>query len=90
MKHKEMILYLFFGILTTAVNIITFQICRWLNVELYSSNLIAWIVSVIVAFITNKQFVFESKVSSFQGVIKEIVLFFGARIFSLGVDMFMI
>ena len=86
-KYKEIILYLFFGVITTLVNILTFQGCRILGVPLFLSNLIAWILSVLVAFITNKLFVFESKSISFSALMKETVLFFMARVLSLGIDM---
>lgn len=87
LKYKEPILYLFFGVLTTVVNILTFHICRTFHIELLTSNLIAWVVSVLVAFVTNKFYVFESSDLSMKIVMKEAILFFSARIFSLGVDM---
>lgn len=87
LKYKEVILYLFFGVMTTAVNILMFQVCRLVGVDLFLSNLIAWIISVLTAFITNKLFVFESKNASFFHMAKETILFFSARVFSLGVDM---
>lgn len=64
-KYKMPILYLIFGGLTTLLNIITYlffyHILKLNNVP---SNIIAWIVSVIFAFITNKIYVFESKSKS--------------------------
>lgn len=86
-KYKEVILYLFFGVLTTLVNILVFQGCRFLHIDLFLSNLIAWILSVLTAFVTNKLYVFESKSTSFSQLMKETVLFFSARVLSLGVDM---
>lgn len=84
-KCREVLMYLVFGGLTTIVNIITFFILRKLNIEVYISNLLAWVISVLFAFITNKLFVFESKDKSKSG--KELVSFFGFRILSLGIDM---
>lgn len=85
---KEMLAYIFFGICTTLVNIIVFQVCtallRW-NWAL--SNILAWILSVLFAFFTNKLFVFQSKDSGLKRFLWETVTFFGARILSLGVDM---
>ncbi len=46
------------------------------------STLIAWIVAVLFAYVTNKLWVFESKSKSASVVIKEILSFFGARIVS--------
>ena len=86
-KYKEVLLYLFFGGLTTLVNIITFFVLRLFNVEIYISNLVAWIVSVLFAFITNKIIVFESDAKDKKKNIRELVSFFGFRILSLGMDM---
>ena len=84
-KCREVLMYLLFGGLTTLVNILSFFILRKLSVGVYVSNLIAWVVAVLFAFITNKLFVFESKDKSKSG--KELISFFGFRILSLGVDM---
>ena len=84
-KCREVLMYLVFGGLTTLVNIVAFFILRKLSVSVYISNLIAWVVAVLFAFITNKLFVFESKDKGKIG--KEIISFFGFRILSLGVDM---
>lgn len=46
------------------------------------STLIAWVIAVLFAYVTNKLWVFESKNTSASVVIKEIVSFFGARIVS--------
>jgi UDP-N-acetylglucosamine transferase subunit ALG13/putative flippase GtrA len=86
-KYKEGLLYLFFGGCTTIVNIVTFAICRGINLNLLVSNISAWILSVFFAFITNKLFVFESKTKSFKALFKEIISFFGCRVLSLVFDM---
>ncbi len=87
-KYKELILYVIFGGLTTLVNLITLKIFNLiLGDEKYLvSNVIAWFVSVIFAYITNKLFVFESKSMKLNVVGKELVSFFSARIFSLIVE----
>ena len=86
-KYKEALLYLVFGGLTTLVNILSFFILRQLKIEVYVSNVIAWFLSVLFAFITNKLFVFESRGKSKKENIKECVSFFGFRILSLVFDM---
>ena len=82
-KYYEVLSYLFFGGCTTLVNILTFWVMRLLKVGVYTSNIIAWIVSVLFAFITNKLFVFESK----GNAIKEGISFFAFRLLSLVFDM---
>jgi len=88
LKYKEIIMYLIFGVLTTLVNIvvyyITSKICK---MDYQVSNIIAWILSVSFAFITNKVYVFESKNTNKNIVLKEILSFYSLRILSLGIDM---
>ncbi len=82
-KYKEGILYLFFGGLTTLINIVSFYLLRKISIELYISNILAWILSVLFAFITNKKYVFESN----GNTLKEMVSFFICRIASLIFDL---
>ena len=86
-KYREVLLYLVFGALTTLINIIAFYVFRKLSIEIYTSNIIAWLLSVLFAFITNKLFVFESKNKNTKENIKEAVSFFSFRILSLIFDM---
>ncbi len=88
LKYKELIAYVFFGVLTTAVNFVTFWLfSRLLGEKLYYiTNAIAWLISVIFAYITNKLFVFEAKEFSAKVLVKEISVFFSARIFSFLVE----
>lgn len=60
---REIISYLFFGVLTTLVNFATFFIlAHLLNFEENFSNAISIIVSIIFAYFTNSIFVFQSKI----------------------------
>ena len=87
-SHKELISYLFFGILTTLVNFLAFRGFSFLlGDELYLvTNIIAWIIAVIFAYLTNKLFVFESKSFAAEVLLREASEFCGARIFSLLVE----
>ncbi len=86
-KYKEVIMYLIFGVLTTLVNIITYYIStKIFLIDYQISNIIAWIISVTFAFITNKLYVFESKTN--DKILKEIISFYSLRLFSLGIDIF--
>lgn len=93
-KYKETILYLVFGGLTTLINIVAFWALNKLFVlsmdkdaALMVSNAAAWVISVLFAFVTNKLFVFESKSLHIGLVLKELVLFVAARLFSGALDM---
>lgn len=80
-KYKEIISYLIFGILTTVVNIGTYYILNdCLNINYLISNIIAWISSVLFAYITNRKYVFNSTNNSKKDVLNEISSFFGARL----------
>lgn len=60
-KYFSIFMYLFFGLLTTLVNISVYYFCFMkMNISNVTSTIIAWIISVIFAFITNKKFVFFS------------------------------
>lgn len=87
-KYKELIIYGIFGVGTTLVNFLTYKLFNViLGVDLYwVSNIIAWFVSVVFAYITNKLFVFESKRWDIRLVLKEASSFFTARVFSLVVE----
>ena len=84
-NKKEVISYLIFGILTTLVNIVVYTFCNdVLQIQYLISNAIAWIVSVLFAYLTNRKYVFESHNSS---IINELVKFIGARVSTGIMDM---
>ena len=87
-KYKEPISYIFFGALTTLVNIFAYYLCSdVLGIYYLVSNIIAWIASVLFAFVTNKLFVFDSKSWSRSVVIAEMGGFFLARVATGVLDM---
>lgn len=80
-RFKEIILYLIFGVLTTVVNIVVYFICsRFLYLDVLSSNIIAWLLSVLFAYITNRKFVFKSKAEEISIILKECINFFLGRL----------
>lgn len=82
--NREMISYLIFGVLTTVVNLVVFQLCdAVLGIYYIAANVIAWIIAVIFAYVTNKLFVFESKSWELKLVVREVISFGSARILSL-------
>lgn len=82
--NKEMISYLIFGVLTTVVNLVVFQLCdAVLGIYYIAANVISWIIAVIFAYVTNKLFVFESKSWELKLVVREVISFGSARILSL-------
>lgn len=82
------LMYLVMGGLTTFINIFTFWLFESVfNLHYNLANIIAWIFSVLFAYISNKLYVFESKQQSFPGLVKEMLSFFGFRVLSLGIDL---
>jgi len=86
-KYKELILYVIFGVLTTIVNYAVYFGCKALHLPYQPATVIAWIAAVAFAYITNRIWVFESKTCGAKAIIKEIVLFVGARLFSLVLEL---
>ncbi|MBB6713492.1 GtrA family protein [Clostridium gasigenes] len=88
-KYEEKILYVIFGVGTTIVNIITYvgltQIIGLLSV---TANIIAWIISILFAYITNKIWVFKSNDYNVEHLKKEVITFVSARAASGGLDIF--
>ena len=84
-KYKDVILYLIFGVLTTVINYVSYF---WLSdsgifndkINTVASTIIAWILAVIFAYITNKIWVFESKAKGLKANLVEIGAFLSCRI----------
>lgn len=80
-KYWDIISYLFFGVCTTIVNYIIYLPCyNLLGISATVSNMIAWVVAVAFAYLTNKPFVFKSNDWSRATVIPELTKFVGCRI----------
>lgn len=88
-KHKEIINYLIFGILSTIVNLLTYYILIFTlfnsnnPIELQITNIISWIISVTFSYITNKIYVFQS---NNENITKEIIKFYSSRLTTLFLD----
>jgi len=96
-KHREILMYLVFGVLTTVVGtgsyfLILFA-ARLLGVSetgvaynfvRVAAQIIQWVLAVLFAYYTNKKWVFEAKETDSEK--KRLASFFGARLFSLACD----
>ena len=86
-KHRDILAYLFFGVLTTVVNYLVYLPCyNLLHLSAAVSNVLAWAVAVASAYVTNKPFVFHSYDWSAKTVIPELGKFVGSRIASGGIE----
>lgn len=80
-KYESVVRYLFFGICTTIVNIAVYFVCsRVCGMRVVMATSVAWIVSVVFAYITNRIWVFKSIRQGFFSIFKETVSFFACRL----------
>ena len=80
-KYRSFMAYAIFGVLTTVVNIVTYNVCySSLGINNTLSNVIAWILAVAFAYVTNKVWVFESRSWSREILRKEIPSFVSCRL----------
>lgn len=82
-KYKEVILYVFWGGMTTLVNIVVYYLFYdiW-HIANVPSTAIAWLVSMLFAFVTNKIWVFNSRNTDWITTLKELISFTGFRLLS--------
>lgn len=87
-KYRELILYVLFGGLTTLVNWGLYELlAKVIGVPYLWATAIAQIASILFAYVTNRIWVFESKVRGFQGIALEMLRFFGCRGVSFFLDL---
>ena len=85
---SEVFLYLYMGVLTTIVNIISFEVIRNMIVNANNENSIGWkiaeilafLIAVIFAFVTNKYIVFKKCDINIMNFFTELGKFFGVRV----------
>lgn len=86
-RYYDILVYLVFGVLTTAVNYLVYLPCyNLLGLSSSVSNVIAWAAAVAFAYVTNKPFVFRSHDWSAKTVIPELTKFVGTRLGSGGLE----
>ena len=93
-KYEEALMYLFFGVLTTVVSFVSAGISKaglevlgfGENIVSVGSTVFSWICAVTFAYITNKLWVFDSKVKEKKALFSEAVSFYGGRVFTLIVE----
>lgn len=80
-EYKHIIMYLFFGALTTVINLFVYSLCYYLlEISNNLSNITAWLISVLFAYVSNKLFVFSNGYLGLKETLKEVLLFFTSRI----------
>jgi len=85
---SEMILYIFFGILTTAVNFVSFFLFHGVfGMEANTANAISIISAIVFAFWVNKLFVFRKLSLRLATVAREAAAFAAARALGMGLEL---
>lgn len=85
--NKDLMLYLFFGICTTLVNLAVYWgMAHRLRAGTMESTIVAWFMAVLFAYVTNRKWVFHSEASGQVEIVREIISFFGCRMATGGVD----
>jgi putative flippase GtrA len=80
-KNREVLAYLFFGVLTTIVNTLCYSVLDRLGLSTLAATFLAWLIAVIFAFITNRKYVFRADRSGGSAA-KQFFGFFFARSFT--------
>ena len=80
-KHKDLIPYAFFGVLTTVINTVVYWLCAHpLGMPVVPSTVIAWLLAVLFAYLTNRKWVFHSEAVTRREKVREILSFYGCRL----------
>lgn len=89
-EYESVIAYLFWGVVTTIVNLAVFQfLSSGIHWNYQVANVIAWFLSVLVAYFTNKVWVFNSHYSTVKAFVKEFLSFYFYRGLTLIMDIIM-
>lgn len=83
-KHKEGLLYLFFGGLTFFLSVAIYTILiKCFSVHELIANAVSWFCGVIFSFFTTKIWVFKNNIWQGRYILKQLLEFFTARLATL-------
>lgn len=99
-KHREIIMYIIFGFLTTVISLFTYFAVLFLaknafgivedsakyNVARTIAQILQWVTGVIFAFFTNKKWVFCNEDKDKNSMIKQMSTFAASRLLTFGLD----
>ena len=78
-RYREPLAYLFFGGVTTLVNIASYALLSALGLSTGVANALAWALAVAVAYLTNRRWVFHSRATGGEAL-REFASFIAARV----------
>jgi putative flippase GtrA len=86
-KYKEVLLYLFFGVLTTVVSIVTYALFNvGFGINELIANVLSWILAVAFAFFTNRIWVFSAPTKTTQEFFRQMATFASGRLVTLAIE----
>ena len=86
-RYKEVLLYLLFGGLSFILNIVLYILLNGkLGMNELIANVFCWIACVLFQFVTNRLWVFDGRTDTIPALIREMLAFFGGRVFTLLVE----
>lgn len=83
---REVIFYGIFGVLSTVVNVVSFYLLTLTGLDENISNVIAIILAILFAYVTNRKLVFNSTATTRKEILKEFYKFILGRIFTMVVE----
>ncbi|USS89424.1 GtrA family protein [Fructilactobacillus cliffordii] len=79
-NHKDVIPYLFWGVAATVVNLVSFYLLdKYTSLNYVINYSVAWVITVLFAFYTNKYFVFHNQHHSTKEFWYQMATFFAGR-----------
>ncbi len=84
-QHRQSLLYVLFGSLTTVVNLAVFWFFTHVVVlDALIANCISWFFAVMFSFLTSRKWVFRW--GSFDGFLHQMITFYLGRLVTLGIE----
>ena len=89
-KYKALILYGIFGVTTTIINVVSYALLLFIGINVQIAVVVSWLLAVIVAYFTNRVWVFNSGAVTKLELLREFISFMLARLATLVVEMVII
>ena len=89
-KYKALILYGIFGVTTTIINVVSYALFLFVGINVQIAVVVSWLLAVIVAYFTNRVWVFNSGAVTKLELLREFISFMLARLATLVVEMVII
>ena len=89
-KYKALILYGIFGVTTTIINVVSYALFLFIGINVQIAVVVSWLLAVIVAYFTNRVWVFNSGAVTKLELLREFISFMLARLATLVVEMVII